>query len=106
MKFRMMSPDDVMYNILKTNLHNYNKLLKLSIKRSKKHYYHSCFKKIKSDMKKTWVTVNKILNKTINKKKFPDQFRIDEEVITDKVTIANKFKVFFTKSSTQYRGSC
>ncbi len=47
-------------------------------------------------LKKTWKTIIEILNKTKKKKSFPDTFFDDEDQITDKLEIANKFNVFFT----------
>ncbi len=60
-------------------------------------YYEACFIKYKHDMRKTWQTINEVLNKTRKKKIFPEYFKHENEEITDKLEIANKFNSFFCK---------
>ena len=47
-------------------------------------------------MKKTWDLINDVLNKTTNKKKFPDYFKIGGDKVYDKAAIANHFNNFFS----------
>ena len=42
-------------------------------------------------MKNTWRIIEEALSKLKNKKKFPDHFKIEGELITDKYVIANNF---------------
>ncbi len=53
-------------------------------------------KNTKTDMKKTWKTISEVLNKTKNKKHFPELFQ-DENCLkmTEKLEIANTFNDFF-----------
>jgi hypothetical protein len=50
------------------------------------------FERSKNDMKKTWLTINTILNKTTKSTKFPKTFRITET--SNKTEIANEFNSF------------
>ena len=89
-------PGSEEFNILKINLNTYNNILKRSIRDAKRLYYESCFNRYKSNIRKTWSTINDILRKTKKKTTFPEYFKDDAAVITDKLTIANKFNIFFT----------
>ena len=46
-------------------------------------------------MKKTWSTINEVLNKTKMKKDFPDYFKIYGINVSNKKIIANKFNKYF-----------
>ena len=50
-QIRSTSPLDPVINTYRTNLRNYHKILRQSIKNAKKNYYTKCFSNIKSDMK-------------------------------------------------------
>ena len=71
-QIRSTSPLDPMITTYKTNLRNYNKILRQSIRSAKKNYYAKCFRNIKGDMKTPWQNINIILNKTKAKKQFPE----------------------------------
>ena len=95
-KMKLTPPDTELFHRLKTNLKTYNMILKESIRAAKKNYYESCFKQYKDDIRKTWSTINDILCKNKNNKKFPDFFKENEDIIRDKIEIASKFNVYFT----------
>ena len=63
-QIRSTSPLDPMITTYKTNLRNYNKILRQSIRSAKKNYYAKCFRNIKGDMKTACQNINNILNKT------------------------------------------
>ena len=86
-----------LYQTLKTNLSNYNKLLRTLIRTAKKSYYESCFSKFRDDIKKTWNTIKTILNKSQKKKDFPSSFLVNGTHITNKQIIVDKFNEYFTK---------
>ena len=77
------------------NLRTYNKILWNSIRTAKKSYYNSCFQKYSSNIKKTWSTINHILNKNACEKQFPSHFVHNNRIITDKKEIANSFNDHF-----------
>ncbi len=91
----MTDLESAQYAGLKNNLEVYNNILSKSIRLQKKLYYQACFKKYKHDMRKTWQTINEVLNKTRKKKTFPEYFKNENEHITDKLKIANHFNSFF-----------
>ncbi len=95
-KVKMLNSESQEHACLSAHLKSYNVVLKKSINIIKRQYYEACFCKFKDDIKKTWKTINEILNKTKKKKTFPDTFFDGEDQITDKLEIANKFNVFFT----------
>ena len=83
------------YNGRKTNLHTYNNILKNNIKNAKKSYYDSCFNRCKGDIRNTWKSIKEVLNKTKQKSSFPSYFKVNEEIITDKQTIATNLNKYF-----------
>ena len=82
------------YNQRKTNLSTYNNILRNNINQAKKNYYSACFNKYKGDLRNTWKTIKEVLNKTKKKAQFPDFFKINDEKLTDKQSIADKFNTF------------
>ena len=93
---KLSTPQSPEFETLKTNLNNYNKILRYNIRLAKQKYFQTSFINCNQNIKKTWSIINDVLNKTKNKKDFPDFFKINEENVTDKVTIANEFNLFFT----------
>ena len=84
------------FEIIKTNLKTFNKLLKKNIIMAKKMYYQSQFSKYKDNMKGTWAIIKGILNRTQPSTNFPEYFNINGQKITDKKVISNEFNSFFT----------
>jgi hypothetical protein len=92
---RVLSTSDIDYYTKKLNLKTYNRILRQSIRNAKKLYYVQIFEKYRNDMKRTWLTIKKLLNKSKNKKNFPRYFLIDEKEIDDPHVIACRFNDFF-----------
>ena len=82
------------YTTLKTNLQNYNKILKSSTRLAKKHYYFSNLQKCEGDIKQSWSTINQLLCEKGKKTSIPDFFKIDGNIITGKKSIANNINNF------------
>ena len=95
-KLKKEPPNTPLFAQNKVNLSTYNKILRQSIRLAKKTYYDKSFTKYKHDIKNTWATINTILQKTKNKRTFPSYFKDDNDTITDKLDIANRFNLFFT----------
>ena len=93
--YKTTSPQDGQFLTKKLNLQTYNRILKRSIRLAKMRYYQHCFDKYKEDMRKTWMTINTILNKAHNKKEFPKYFIMDDKHIYDTKVIADEFHTFF-----------
>ena len=64
----------------------YKNKLSHVIKTAKKNYYENEFLKYKNDIKMTWQTINKVLNRNKNREKFKSEH-------TDPIDIANKFNI-------------
>ncbi len=94
--FKTTDPNSSNYETLKINLKTYNGILKTIIRMAQVKYYEAIFSKFKGDIRGTWKTINDILNRTKKKKTFPQFFKDGENIISDKLTIANKFNTFFT----------
>ena len=94
---KAISPQDDQYMAKKINLQTYNRILKRSIRQAKMKYYKHCFNKYKHDIRKTWLTINSILNKTNKKKDFPNYFSINDTNVYDQNIIASEFNDFFVK---------
>ena len=80
---------------LRTNLKTYNGIIKKCIIRAKSNYYTTHFENYKGDIKMTWSVINDALNRNAKPKQNNIRFKINDEVITDKQIIANKFNIFF-----------
>ena len=51
-------------------------------------------------MKSAWQNINSVLNKT--KKQFPDKFKLNAQLLTDRFEIANQFNTFFVNIGTKH----
>ena len=71
---RKTQPGTPEYETIKRNLTTYNGILKKNIRMAKKWYYAFIFNKYKDNIKKTWSSINYILNRTKKKKYFPEFF--------------------------------
>ena len=72
----------------------YNNKLKTIIKRLEKEYYQDSLKKCENNLKKTWVIIKDVLNKS-KPSKINDTFKYNNVITTDKSTIANGFNDYF-----------
>ena len=75
----------------------YKNKLNHVIKIAKKNYYEEQLMKYKNDSKSLWQTLNEIINKHKNHKKFPNMFNgsLPGEKISDPHKIADKFNEYF-----------
>lgn len=80
----------------KTNLDTYNKILNSTKRAAKKVHLNNLFVKSKNDIKKTWNTINEVLNRRNNNSSFPETFQIDGVDVSDRKVVANAFNFFFT----------
>ena len=67
---RVTPTNSLHYTTLKTNLQNYNKILKSSIRLAKKHYYLSNLQKCKGDIKQSWKLLTNYYVKRVKKQAF------------------------------------
>ena len=81
--------------ISKAELNSLRNQITSDIKRSKKNYYKNEFLKYKSDMFKTWSTINKALSPQSSRKSI-SKIRVNGNIIENKETIANSFNEYFS----------
>ena len=65
------------------------------IKNAKYQYYFDTFTFHKNNIKITWKTINKTLNRGNSRTQFPNEFTIGNKSITDHKEIADQFYIFF-----------
>lgn len=89
--------DSDLYNTRKTNLHTYNMILKDSIRKAKLSYISNMFDSCKGNLKKTWKSINRVLNRGKCQQPLPDIFRVGDSEISDKQAISDVFNTFFSE---------
>ena len=94
-KLKTLSITSHQYQTTSINFKTYNGILQKTIKLAKKQYFANCFQKFKSDIKKTWLTINDIINKTKKTNNYPNEFLVDGNLKSNPETIANEFNKFF-----------
>ena len=82
--------------ILKQQYDNFATTLRKAIRAAKRDFYHDKFDQLKNSFKKTWQSINFILNRTRKKSEFPSSFLVNGHNITDPKEIADKMNEFFT----------
>jgi hypothetical protein len=95
---------DPKYDVLKTNLQTYKKILKKSIVQAKKLYYQNRFDTCNNNIRQTWQTIKEILNKT-KRKELPKYFKIEQRETDDKTEIANHFNSYFANIGETFANS-
>ena len=62
---------------------------------AKKDYYYEQFNKHKNDIRKTWDTLQDVINRSKNTSSFPSHFITNSSIVSEKDTITNKFYEYF-----------
>ena len=94
-KFKSCRPSDQSLPVHKSRYNNFNKILKKAIKEAKSNYYDAEFSKYSDNVKKSWQTINQILNRDKKSNQFPSQIKINNTHISDKQKIADHFNGYF-----------
>ena len=95
----------VEYLRIKTNLDNYNKVLKQSIRAAKQAHYYDICNEHRDDIQKTWTSIKNVLNQGKGNDKFPNVFLIDNKMCSDKDLIANTLSEYFTQIGPSLAGN-
>ena len=95
-KWKAHAPNSTAYETYRTNFNTYSKIINKLIKDAKFKYYNHEFDKYKSDIKKTWRTINSILNRNRKVNNFPAYIMTSNGKISDKQQIANKLNDYFS----------
>ena len=94
-KYRSYRISDPLYTIHKSTYNNYNKLLNKMIKTAKCKHYHNEFDKYKDNIKKSWQTINEILNRDRKATHSPSHIYVNNSKITNKQMMADRFNMYF-----------
>ena len=81
-------------DINKIKYRNYKRLLKACISNAEKDYHHEQFQLMANDMRKTWKTINSIMNKD-NSHQSSINLMIDNEIVNELSIIVEKFDTLF-----------
>ena len=65
------------------------------IRSSKNSYYHDKFRQFKTNSRKTWSTINKVLGKDFERSQSTPPLKINDSVITSNIDIANHLNHYF-----------
>ena len=83
------------YENIKQRFKSYEKIVKKDIKEAKQRYFDQIFTAYKSDMKKTWKTINETLNKSKRGSNVTSIFYHNGFTLLNAKDIANAFNVYF-----------
>ena len=94
-EFNKTQPDTNSYIMEKAELKIKCKDVRKMTREAKLLYYNLEFTRYKEDIKKTWETINDVMNKSKIQSKFPSYFNINGTKLTDKKDNATEFNKFF-----------
>ena len=94
-KFKSCMPSDPFYALHKSRYNDFNKILKKTIKEAKNNHYNNEFSKYSDNVKKSWQTINEILNRDRKSDQFPSYIVINNNKISNKQEIADNFNDYF-----------
>ena len=86
---------NVDHELIKLRFKSYEKNVRFAIQEAKKSYFNRIFDTCKSDIKKTWLTINDTLSRNKNKRDLPSTFHYNGLTLTNPKEIANSFNVYF-----------
>ena len=85
-------PNSDRYNTLKVNYRTYKNIIRRTIMLAKRQYYYTTFGRYSSNLKKTWRTINDILNSGKGKYTLPLTFKYNSgDLISGELEIANEY---------------
>ena len=76
-ELKSIDPNSPSYDSAAINLKTYRSILQKTIRTAKTTYYALTFTKFINNSRKTWQTINEVLNKTKDKRSFPNYFIIN-----------------------------
>ena len=94
-KLRKTSHESTEHARLKVNLSTYNRIIKNSIRVAKANYYQNAFDNANNDPRKTWRTINSVLNRSATDDSLPTSISFNGCEIQDKQLIVNSFNEHF-----------
>ena len=94
-RWKSRDQDSVDYLILKSRFEFYSEYTNKLIKQVKVAHYQKEFEKFKGDIKKTWKTINTILNRNRKVNNFPDHIICKSGKLENLQDIVNEFNDYF-----------
>ena len=94
-KYRSYKLNDPLHSIHKSTYTKYNKMLNKMIKNAKYSYYDNEFTKYRNNLKKSWQTINEILNRDRKNTQSPSFILVNNTKITNKQKMADHFNNYF-----------
>ena len=94
-KLKSCKSSDAIYETHKLNYNHFNKMLTKMIKLAKSDFYNNEFDKYSNNIKKSWQTINQILNRDRSSTGFPSHILVDNKKVHNKEEIANIFNDYF-----------
>ena len=83
------------YDMVKQRFKGFDKIVQKNIKEAKRIYFDKIFIAYRSDMKKTWRTINETLNRNKKSSNVPSLFYDNGRTLSNMKEIANAFNVYF-----------
>ena len=96
--YRRYASGSITYNVYS----KYKNLLTKCIRSAKTKYFREKFESSIGDMKKTWKTINSLINKTSNYS--PESMKLNDKIYCDKKGISNAFASYFSEVSLKVVG--
>ena len=93
--WKTTSVTHINYENIKQRFKSYEKIVKKDIKEAKQRYFDQIFTAYKSDMKKTWKTINETLNRSKRGSNVTSIFYHNGFTLSNAKDIANAFNVYF-----------
>ena len=94
-KWKACKPASPYYDILKSNYQSCSKSINRIIRKAKYDYYSNEFEKYKGDIKKTWRTINSILNRNRCVNNFPSHILSPKGKVFNKQQQVNELNDYF-----------
>jgi hypothetical protein len=92
---KRLPPNSIEYFNCKQNLSTFNRILKRSIRDAKRIHFHRKFEDCKNDTKKTWTTINEVINRS-ESKGIPEYIKINNNKVSNCQDIAEHFNTYFS----------
>ena len=97
LQWKRSPPNSPQKHNLKINITTYTKIIKKNIRIAKKQYYDRTFQEYQNDSRKTWQTINEILNRQNSPATHIEQLNINGTKTNHPQTISNTLNKYFVE---------
>jgi hypothetical protein len=95
-KLKKSAPGSREYEVNDINLKTFNGILQRTIREAKRMFYHNSFEESRNNPRKSWKTLNSLLNRNNQEEKLPEFLRVNGEQITSEQRIVNALNLHFS----------